>query len=110
MSAIRVWSDSGDQGLELLVAPHVSDEQQIASKMASLRTALDNCREQINREAPNTTNTSTTSPDTSSHLHSPVTSTLAESSVRLRGILTELNTLDKQLSNKGNLVRQRRGQ
>ena len=96
MSAIRVWSDSGDQGLELLVAPHVSDEQQIASKMASLRTALENCREQINNE-PSTTATATAASTDSSAAPPP----LAESSVRLRGILTELNTLDKQISNKG---------
>ena len=95
LSAIRVWSDSGDQGLELLVAPHVSDEQQIASKMASLRTALENCREQINHE-PSTTATT----DFSSAAQLP-TSSLAESNVRLRGILSELNTLDKQLTNKG---------
>jgi hypothetical protein len=30
MSAIRVWSDSGDQGLELLVVEQASEEQQIA--------------------------------------------------------------------------------
>ena len=95
MSAIRVWSDSGDQGLELLVAPHVSDEQQIASKMASLRTALENCRDQINTE-PSTA----TSADPSSTSSLPP-SALAESNVRLRGILSELNTLDKQITNKG---------
>ena len=97
MSAIRVWSDSGDQGLELLVAPHVSDEQQIASKMASLRTALDNCREQINNEPSAATANNASSDASSSH----PTSSLAESNVRLRGILSELNTLDKQITNKG---------
>ena len=30
MSAIRVWSDSGDQGLELLVVEHASEEQQLS--------------------------------------------------------------------------------
>ena len=93
LSAIRVWSDSGDQGLELLVAPHVSDEQQIVSKMASLRTALENCKEQINNE-PITTATDASSTQ-------PPSSALAESNVRLRGILSELNTLDKQITNKG---------
>ena len=102
MSAIRVWSDSGDQGLELLVAPHVSDEQQIASKMASLRTALENCREQINNEPSHSSASSTTATAASTDASSTASpAPLAESSVRLRGILTELNTLDKQISNKG---------
>jgi len=84
VSAIRVWSDTGDSGLELLVVEHASEEQQIALKLSSLRTALEHCRQNISRVNS-----------------SPTSVTLSETSVRLRGVLSELNNIDKTLSNKG---------
>ena len=38
MSAIRVWDDSGDQALELLVVEHASNEQKIARTTQRMRT------------------------------------------------------------------------
>lgn len=84
VSAIRVWSDAADSGLELLVVEHASEQQQIALKLSALRTALDHCKQHI--EQAN---------------QQPNALTLSETSVRLRGVLSELNVIDKTLSNKG---------
>ena len=90
-------------------------------KLSSLRTALDHCREHIDTahvspHTPTLTLTNTfVPPGPSLTLFSPLPlhlprqskssssslTPLSESSLRLRGILTELNSVDKQLSNTG---------
>ena len=78
VSAIRVWSDSG---LEL-VTDSSSSRQQIATKLSSLRTALDECRRAARLAQ-----------SSSSHLPT------IEAARRIRHIAIELDTVEAEMKN-----------